>query len=294
MSDTQTATAEIVRHPDIQPAGAKHPPLMVVDPAQSANIPQRPVVAAIAKVMGEVGAVEKRGNNQFHGYKYATAADVAHALQRLMAENGLVTVQREIGVNHDNDTGILAVRYEFTVMHSSGDALDPVQMTGMSRAKDSKGGFDDKAANKCHTAARKYFLLGLYNIPSGDYPDPDADETPAGPEKKGRAAAYRDSKTPDKTPDATPAEKPKSEAPPPFSEDVIDGDGVVHTYDNLKDYMTGLRLAVSGATVAGAVWSDNGAAFASVLERARENKRPKSIAALEALESEINTLLLPK
>lgn len=287
---TETATAEIVRHPELK-TGPNHPPLMVVANDGAATV--RPVVAAIAAVMRDVGAVEKRGNNQFHGYKYATAADVAHALQRLMAENGLVTIQREIGVNHDNETGILAVRYEFTVMHSSGDALDPVQMTGMSRAKDSKGGFDDKAGNKCHTAARKYFLLGLYQIPSGDYPDPDADETPAA---TSRVAKHREAKQTQPQPSAgdivqAAAESTTANAPPAFSEDVIDGDGQIRTYDNLKDYMTGLKLAVSGAVDKGAVWSDNGKAFADVLDRARANNRPKSVAALEALQAEINDAL---
>lgn len=86
------------------------------------------------------------------------------------------------------------------------------------------------------------------------------------------------------------APEPKPE-PPAFSEDVIDGDGQVHTYDNLKDYMAGLRLAVSGAVDKGTIWSENGKVFADVLDRARENKRPKSVAALEALQAEVNEAL---
>jgi hypothetical protein len=46
--------------------------------------------------------------------------------------------------------------------------------TGMSRCRDSKGGFDDKSMNKCHTAARKYFLLALFQIPTGDIDDADS------------------------------------------------------------------------------------------------------------------------
>jgi hypothetical protein len=46
----------------------------------------------------------------------------------------------------------------------------------MSTCRNTKGGFDDKAANKCHTAARKYFLLGLFQVPTGeDYRQPAHD-----------------------------------------------------------------------------------------------------------------------
>jgi hypothetical protein len=47
----------------------------------------------------------------------------------------------------------------------------------MSPCRTSKGTFDDKAFAKCHTSARKYFLLSLFQIPTEDE---DAD---AGPRK---------------------------------------------------------------------------------------------------------------
>jgi len=46
----------------------------------------------------------------------------------------------------------------------------------LSSLRNSKGGYDDKALNKCHTTARKYFILGLFQIPTGLADDADAEE----------------------------------------------------------------------------------------------------------------------
>lgn len=153
------------------------------------NADGRPVLKAIAKIMEEVGAVEKKGRNNFHNYDYATAADVAHALQKRMAEAGLVIVPNQTKFELLAGDNLLAIEFEFLVEHVSGDKLDErPRFTGMASAKNSKGGMDDKAANKCLTAASKYFVLNLFRIPTGDYHDADSDaERPMSrPESKGQ------------------------------------------------------------------------------------------------------------
>lgn len=137
---------------------------------------QAELIDALAKIMGEVKSVEKRGTNDFHRYKYATAADVMHKLQPLMAEHGIVVFQHEKTREMMMDGAALAIAYEFTIAHRSGAVWPekPIH-TGVAAAKTTKGSPDDKAANKCHTAARKYFLLALFQIPTGDYDDADAD-----------------------------------------------------------------------------------------------------------------------
>lgn len=134
------------------------------------------LIAALAKVMGEVGAVKKEGTNDFHRYKYATASDVFFGLQPLLAKHGVVIFQDEAHREFVADGNAIAVTYEFTIAHSSGEVWPHKQRhTGIAAARTSKGSFDDKSVNKCHTAARKYFVLALFQIPTGDYPDPDAD-----------------------------------------------------------------------------------------------------------------------
>ena len=136
------------------------------------------VLTAISSIMSKVGSIEKRGQNKFHGYDYATAADILHRLQPLLAEHGLVIIptQKEIRFLDDQQS-ILSIDYEFSLYLKDGSSHPerPV-ISGMSAARNSKGGFDDKAANKCLTAANKYFLLNLFKIATGDYDDADSDD----------------------------------------------------------------------------------------------------------------------
>lgn len=135
------------------------------------------IVSAVAKIMGEVGSVKKDGENKFHNYKYATASDILHKLQPLLAKEGLVVFQNECQRELIADGAALTITYEFVLAHKEGETWpDKPRHTGMASARNSKGGFDDKAANKCHTAARKYFLLALFQIPTGDYDDADQQE----------------------------------------------------------------------------------------------------------------------
>jgi hypothetical protein len=134
------------------------------------------IIKSIAAIMGEVGSVSKAGKNEFHRYAYATAADILHKLQPLMAREGLVVFQTE-KERVMTDDGVLSVTYDFTIAHKSGEVWPtPITRTGMSSAKNSKGGFDDKCLNKCHTSAHKYFHLTLFEIPTGDYDDADEEE----------------------------------------------------------------------------------------------------------------------
>lgn len=135
------------------------------------------IVQAVSKIMNDVGSVKKEGNNAFHNYKYATAADISHKIQPLLAREGLVILQSETERHFVADGAALAITYEFVLAHKDGETWpDKPKQTGMAAARNSKGGFDDKAANKCHTAARKYFTLALFQIPTGDYDDADKDE----------------------------------------------------------------------------------------------------------------------
>ena len=137
----------------------------------------RPVLEAIARVMADTGSVQKRGKNEFHHYSYATASDIANVLQKTMATHGLIILQHEQKREFVHNDSVLMIHYEFTLAHVSGDVWpEKVVQTGMCAAKNTKGGLDDKAVNKCQVGARKYFVLGLFFIPTGDYPDSDGEQ----------------------------------------------------------------------------------------------------------------------
>jgi hypothetical protein len=161
------------------------------------------IAKAVAKVMAEVGSVQKGGTNSFHNYKYAKAEDVLHALQRTMAGAGLVIFQNEKSVELLFGDAVMKATYEFVLAHESGEERHPLLRSGMAAAKNTKGGFDDKALNKCSTAALKYFLISLFKIPTGDYDDADKDEDkPAA--RNGSISARAKATGPVLVPNATP------------------------------------------------------------------------------------------
>jgi hypothetical protein len=141
-------------------------------PLPSTGIAQ--ITKAIAAVMQEIDMVAKRGHNTFHHYRYARMEDILRQLTPLLGKHGLVVFQNEIGRSMFDNDGVIAIAYEFTVAHESGEIWPQrLRQTGVSRCRDSKGGWDDKAISKCHTAARKYFLLSLFQIPTGEEADAD-------------------------------------------------------------------------------------------------------------------------
>jgi hypothetical protein len=126
--------------------------------------------------MEELKPVEKAGWNDFHKYEYARMQDLSTALTPLMGKHGIVVFQNELSRDMFDDGRAMAVRYQFTIVHKSGEIWPerPV-ITGVSMCRTSNGKYDDKAFNKCHTSARKYFLISLFQIPTEDHDDADSD-----------------------------------------------------------------------------------------------------------------------
>lgn len=171
------ATTERVPSPEMQ---ATEAPLAQL-PAHS--IPAREpvpatgfgkVVEAVAAVMMDMEPVGKGGTNKFHDYKYARMQDILQMLTPLMGKHGLAVFQHEVRHEMFDDGKCIAIHYQFTVAHKSGEIWPerPIQ-TGMAPCRTSKGTFDDKSFAKAHTSARKYFLLSLFQIPTEDEDDPD-------------------------------------------------------------------------------------------------------------------------
>jgi len=169
---------ESARRPPVETSAGRPPDLvqqLPTAPVQMlARTPTPSIHKAVARVMKLVGTIEKRGRNKYHGYPYARMEDVLEKVTPLMGEAGLAIYQSETGIQNIEDNR-LAVVYEFTIGHESGEERPPQRQTGVSMARDSKGNFDDKAVAKCHTNARKYFLLGLFQVPAGDFPESDED-----------------------------------------------------------------------------------------------------------------------
>jgi len=146
------------------------PPLVRV-PGPVGNIAK-----GIAGVMAQVGTIRKGGRNEYFGYDYARMEDLLQVVTPLMGKNGLAVIQNELEIKQVENR--VAVTYEFSIFHESGEVWpDRPRFTGVALARDRKGNWDDKAITKCHTAARKYFLLSLFQVPAGDFADNDAGST---------------------------------------------------------------------------------------------------------------------
>lgn len=170
-------------------SAATHNPTVV-----SLRPPPTGLIAALASVMSEVEAVPKRGTNAFHKYKYVTMGDLLQHVTPLLGRHGIVIWQTEVSRALFDDGNVLAIEYSFTVAHVSGETWEPIKRTGMSRCRDSKGGYDDKAMNKASTAARKYFLLSLLQIPTEETDDADrGDLDGTWPARSSRAPTVVDS-----------------------------------------------------------------------------------------------------
>lgn len=132
------------------------------------------IAEAICKVMLAVKRVPKNGHNKFHGYSYATEADLVSVIRPAMAEAGLVLLPSQTEAGEPDECGNVRVRVEYTLAHTSGEVWPHTLVSygvGNDRAKNGNDG--DKAIYKAATGANKYLLFKLFQVDTGD--DPEAE-----------------------------------------------------------------------------------------------------------------------
>lgn len=128
------------------------------------------LVKAVCAVMTEVPWIHKGGKNPEFNYSYLSDADIALALQPVMAKHGLalIPVACEVTMSeHRPPRGDKSAQWRADVImtyrlyHTSGACI-PVQVAG--------SGVDtqDKAIPKALTAAWKYAMRQTFAVPSGD------------------------------------------------------------------------------------------------------------------------------
>lgn len=134
------------------------------------------VIAAIARVMAEVGAVGKTKKNQAQGYQFRGVDDVVAHVQEVMAKCGLVVIPRVVEREREMLTtqkGGSMVSVRLLVEHTFYCEEDgsSVVCTTLGEAMDS----GDKASNKAMSAALKYCLTESLLIPTYEV-DRDTEE----------------------------------------------------------------------------------------------------------------------
>lgn len=134
------------------------------------------IAAKLTKIMQACAYVQKTGKNTFHGYKYATAADVLDKANEAMVENNVCCfVTPKLIEFRDVLTAKGATEHlatvEATVTLVDSESGESITLVGLGSGQDS----GDKAIMKAQTAALKYSWMMSLNIATGD--DPEADES---------------------------------------------------------------------------------------------------------------------
>ena len=115
--------------------------------------------AAIGRIIGEIGGIEKGRRNEKQGYKFRGIDDVYFAAQPLLAKHGVYTLPRVTASTSDlkeTKNGymwyrILTVEYDFISTKDGSKVTAIVQGEGMDPG--------DKATNKAMSGAHKYAFL---------------------------------------------------------------------------------------------------------------------------------------
>lgn len=137
----------------------------------------------IPAIMAEVPAIGKTKRNSQQGFNYRGIDDVQNALQNILPKHGVFYVPEILDSHREERTSskggnliytVLKVRYTFYASDGSSVAAI-VQSEGMDSA--------DKSSNKAMSAACKYALFQVFNIPTEEQVDPDATT----PEQNGQA-----------------------------------------------------------------------------------------------------------
>jgi len=144
-------------------------------PAEVQLSPEAIILRAMNAVMAEVDYVQKKGENDFHGYKYATEADVLDRLRPAMVKHGLVLIPSIQQVSSVDGNGNTTISIHYTLAHISGAVWPtPVIAAGCGNDKN-KNGIGDKGLYKAITGANKYLLFKLFQIETGNSEPEDSE-----------------------------------------------------------------------------------------------------------------------
>lgn len=126
-------------------------------------------------VMDECGHIVKDGYNDFHRYKYATAAGVLGAVNAALVKNKISTSTesklldlRDVSLAGKDKTERLAT-VEVTVTLYDSESDETMKFSGIGGGQDA----GDKAVMKAQTAAIKYAFMMSLAISTDDDPEQD-------------------------------------------------------------------------------------------------------------------------
>lgn len=140
------------------------------------------LAAKLAEVMAVVKRIPKRGKNEFHGYKYATEADLADAIRDELSSRGVILIPDVQTVERIDTTPTAKGKPQFLtnveIKWTFTDGTDSISFMMPGCGIDG----EDKGIYKAITGAEKYALMKFFLVPTGD--DPEADSRKKGEGEK--------------------------------------------------------------------------------------------------------------
>ena len=138
----------------------------------------------LVEVMKDCRYIAKNGTNSFHGYKYATSADVLEKVNAALTKYGISTVVTPNLLQFQDVTTAKGNIEHLAIVEITVDLIDcesgeKLTLKGLGSGQDA----GDKSIMKAQTAALKYCYLLSLAIATGDDPETDTatDESTATP-----------------------------------------------------------------------------------------------------------------
>ena len=165
-------------------------------------MPESKLTQKLAKILGEVGRVPKKGHNDFHGYDYVMEADLVEAVREKLSTEQIfiytVGMRAEVvemqkthpktGEVTTNRVPLLFIEYAFV----DGETGEEKRVWGVGEI-DQDGG---KGIYKAQTGSEKYMLMKNFLIATGDDPERDGRRAPQAAPQKGQQSPSRASARP--------------------------------------------------------------------------------------------------
>lgn len=130
------------------------------------------LVTKLAAIMAAVQRIAKRGRNDFHGYDYATEADIAEAIRMELATRHIMLIPSADSCERVSvgDKGSVLTTLGMTFTFLDGETGEEIKRHWFGAGTDK----EDKGLYKAYTGGEKYFLLKTFLLPTGD--DPEREE----------------------------------------------------------------------------------------------------------------------
>ena len=137
------------------------------------------IYAAIAAMVGEIGAISKdKRNTQGTGYNYRGIDDVMNALNPLLAKHQVFIVPEALDKTREDRASRSGGNLIFTsiTMRYTFYAVDGSSVSAVVVGEGMDSG--DKSTNKAMAVAMKYAMFQVFCIPTEEMTDSDADTPP--------------------------------------------------------------------------------------------------------------------